>query len=341
MSDMLDLDVVAKYMASSIDGFEGPVSADKTPTGQSNPTYILNSTSGKFVLRCKPPGVLLKSAHSVDREFRVMSALAKTNVPVPKMHFLCEDDSVIGSLFYVMEHVDGRNITDPRIPDVNPIERRAIYDAMNAGLVGLHSVDIDSIGLSSFGKPGNYFARQISRWSGQYRASETEKIPQMDDLITWLEANTPEGYNKTTLVHGDWRIDNLLFAHDSPELVAILDWELSTLGHPLADLGAQLMQWAMPVGPEGRGLDSVDRRALRIPEDQEYVELYAERSGLAEVPKMGFYIAFSFFRMAAILQGVKKRALDGNASNPEQALSLGSLVPAFAQKGLEVTIVES
>lgn len=243
MSDMLDLDVVAKYMAERIDGFEGPVSAEKTPTGQSNPTYILNSAAGKFVLRRKPPGVLLKSAHSVDREFRVMSALADTGVPVPKMHFLCEDDDVIGSMFYIMEHVEGRNFVDPRIPDVSPTERRAIYDAMNAGLAGLHSVDIASVGLSDFGKPGNYFSRQISRWSGQYRASETGVIPEMNDLIAWLEVNTPEGDDKTTLVHGDWRIDNLLFAPDSPKLVAILDWELSTLGHPLADLGAQLMQW--------------------------------------------------------------------------------------------------
>lgn len=336
MSDMLNLDIVAKYMASHIDGFEGPVSAEKTPTGQSNPTFILTSSVGKFVLRRKPPGVLLKSAHSVDREFRVMSALANTNVPVPKMHFLCEDEDVIGSMFFVMEHIEGRNFVDPRIPDVNPVERRAMYDAMNAGLAALHSVDIEAVGLSDFGKPGNYFARQISRWSGQYRASETGVIQEMDELISWLETNTPEGDDKTTLVHGDWRIDNLLFAPKGPELVAVLDWELSTLGHPLADLGAQLMQWAMLVGPEGRGLDGIDRQTLGIPEDREYVELYAKRTGMAEVPKMGFYIAFSFFRMAAILQGVKKRALDGNASNPEQALRLGSFVPTFAQKGLKI-----
>lgn len=340
MSGMLNLDVVAKYMADHIDGFEGPVSAEKTPTGQSNPTYILSSNSGKFVLRRKPPGILLKSAHSVDREFRVMSALKNTDVPVPKMHFLCEDENVIGSMFYVMEYVEGRNFVDPGIPDVTPNERRAIYDTMNAGLARLHSVDIDAVGLSNFGKPGNYFSRQISRWSGQYRASETGKIPEMDDLIIWLENNTPEDDSIATLVHGDWRIDNLLFAPNSPEPVAILDWELSTLGHPLADLGAQLMQWAMPVGPEGRGLDGVDRRALGIPEDLEYVELYAERSGMTEVPKMGFYVAFSFFRMGAILQGVKKRALDGNASNPEQALRLGSFVPAFAQKGLLIASAE-
>lgn len=337
MSDLLDLEVVAKYMSGRIDGFSGSLSAEKTPTGQSNPTFILSSPTGKFVLRRKPPGVLLKSAHAVDREFRVMSALANTGIPVPKMYFLCEDEDVIGSMFYVMEYIEGRNFVDPRIPDVTPEERRGMYDAMNAALAALHSVDVDAVGLSDYGKPGNYFARQISRWSGQYRASETGTIPEMDELIEWLDGNIPEGDDKVSLVHGDWRIDNLLFAPKGPELVAILDWELSTLGHPLADLGAQLMQWAMPVGPEGRGLDGVDRRALGIPEDREYVELYAKRTGLSDVPDMSFYVAFSFFRMAAILQGVKKRALDGNASNPEQGLRLGAFVPIFAGKGLQIT----
>ena len=335
MSDQLDLDVVAKYMFGRIDGFSGPLSAEKTPTGQSNPTFILTSSTGKYVLRRKPPGVLLKSAHAVDREFRVMSALADTGVPVPKMHFLCEDEGVIGSMFYLMEHVEARNFVDPRIPDVTPEDRRGMYDAMNAGLAALHSVDVDAVGLSDYGKPGNYFSRQISRWSGQYRASETDVIPEMDQLIAWLDESIPKGDNKASLVHGDWRIDNLLFAPAKPDLVAILDWELSTLGHPLADLGAQLMQWAMPIGPEGRGLDGVDRRALGIPEDHEYVELYANRTGLTDVPDMSFYVAFSFFRMAAILQGVKKRALDGNASNPEQGLRLGAFVPIFARKGLQ------
>ncbi len=340
MSDLLDLDVVAKYMASRIDGFSGSLSAEKTPTGQSNPTFILTSSTGKFVLRHKPPGVLLKSAHAVDREFRVMSALANTGVPVPKMYFLCEDEDVIGSMFYVMEYIDGRNFVDPRIPDVTPIERRGMYDAMNAGLAALHCVDVDAVGLTDYGKSGNYFVRQISRWSGQYRASETGTITEMDQLIEWLDGNIPEGDDKTSLVHGDWRIDNLLFAPDRPKLAAILDWELSTLGHPLADLGAQLMQWAMPVGPEGRGLDGVDRGALGIPEDREYIELYAKQTGLSDVPEMDFYVAFSFFRMAAILQGVKKRALDGNASNPEQALRLGSFVPIFAGKGLQIANAE-
>ena len=331
----LDLNVIAKYMANQIDGFSGPLRAEKTPTGQSNPTYILNSNFGKFILRRKPPGILLNSAHAVDREFRVMSALTETGLPVPKMYFLCEDGDVIGSMFFVMEYVEGRNFVDPRLPDVTPEERSAIYDNMNAGLAALHCVDIEAAGLSDFGRSGNYFARQISRWTGQYRASETERIIEMDELIAWLDNNTPIDDQKTSLVHGDWRIDNLLFAPKSPKLVAILDWELSTLGHPLADLGAQLMQWAMPVGPQGRGLEGVDRGVLGIPEDRTYIELYAERVGLSDVPDMRFYIAFSFFRMAAILQGVKKRAIDGNASNPEQALRLGSFVPEFARKGLK------
>ncbi len=341
MGDPLDLDVVAKYMSGRIDGFHGPLKAEKTPTGQSNPTFILTASSGKYVLRRKPAGVLLKSAHAVDREFRVMSALAATDVPVPKMHFLCEDEDVIGSMFYVMEYIEGLNFVDPRISDVTSEARRGMYDAMNGGLAALHSVDVEAVGLSDFGKPGNYFSRQISRWSGQYRSSETGAIPQMDQLIEWLGENIPEGDDKVSLVHGDWRIDNLLFAPDGPNLVAILDWELSTLGHPLADLGAQLMQWAMPIGPEGRGLDGVDRRTLGIPEDREYVELYAKRAGLGDVPDMGFYVAFSFFRMAAILQGVKRRALDGNASNPEQALRLGAFVPIFAGKGLQIANAES
>ncbi len=341
MSAPLDLDVVAKYMSGRVDGFRGPLSAEKTPTGQSNPTFILTAPSGKYVLRRKPPGVLLKSAHAVDREFRVMSALAATDVPVPKMHFLCEDKGVIGSMFYVMEYIEGRNFVDPRISDVTPEVRRGMYDEMNGGLAALHSVDVEAVGLSNYGKLGNYFSRQISRWSGQYHASETGPIPQMDQLIEWLGENIPEADDKASLVHGDWRIDNLLFAPEGPNLVAILDWELSTLGHPLADLGAQLMQWAMPVGPEGRGLDGVDRRTLGIPEDREYVELYASRAGLSDVPDMGFYVAFSFFRMAAILQGVKRRALDGNASNPEQALRLGAFVPIFAGKGLQIANAES
>ncbi len=331
---MPDLKAVESYLAPRIDGFRGPVRAQKTATGQSNPTYILTTPAGKYVLRQKPPGTLLKSAHAVEREFRVMQALQGSDVPVPQTYFLCEDDSVLGAPFFVMSFVEGRNFVDPRLKGCSVGDRARVYDAMNAGLAALHSLDVDAAGLSDYGPSGNYFARQISRWTKQYRASETGTIPEMDALITWLEGHIPPDEGRVTLVHGDWRIDNLLF-DDSGALVAVLDWELSTLGNPLADLGAQLMQWAMPVGAEGRGLDGVDRAALGIPSDREYVETYARRAGLADVPDMDFPLAFSFFRMGAILQGVKKRALDGNASNREQGLRLGSFVGLFAQKGLE------
>ncbi len=332
---MLDLKAVETCLSDRIDGFSGPVSAEKTATGQSNPTFILSSPSGKYVLRRKPEGTLLKSAHAVDREFRVMSALKDSAVPVPETYFLCDDDAVLGTMFFVMSFVEGHSYTDPRLPDCSVEQRARIYDSMNAGLAALHSVDVDAVGLSDYGPPGNYFARQISRWTKQYRASETETLPDMDALIAWLELNIPPDTEKPGLVHGDWRIDNLLF-DDSGSLVAVLDWELSTLGNPLADLGAQLMQWSMPVGPEGRGLYGVDRKALGIPEDEAYIALYAKRAGLADTPEMMFPVAFSFFRMAAILQGVKKRALDGNASNKEQGLRLGSFVGLFARKGLDV-----
>lgn len=332
---MLDLEAVEKYLTPRIDGFSGPVRAQKTATGQSNPTYILTTPSGKYVLRQKPLGKLLKSAHAVEREYRVMRALQGSGVPVPKTCFLCEDETVLGSPFFVMSFVAGRNFVDPRLKDCSVEDRARIYDSMNAGLAALHSVDVEAVGLSDYGPPGNYFARQISRWSKQYRASETGTIAAMDALIAWLAKNIPADEGRVTLVHGDWRIDNLLF-DDTGTLNAVLDWELSTLGNPLADLGAQLMQWAMPVGAEGRGLDGVDRKALGIPGDREYVELYARRAGLRDVPDMDFPRAFSFFRMAAILQGVKKRALEGNASNREQGLRLGSFVGLFAQKGLDV-----
>ncbi len=332
---MLDLKAVAAYLAPRIDGFKGPVTAEKTATGQSNPTFILTSATGKYVLRQKPAGTLLKSAHAVDREYRVMRALADSGVPVPKTYFLCEDTAVLGSMFFVMDFIEGKNFTDPRLPDCTPACRRHVYDSMNAGLVALHSVDLRAAGLENYGPSGNYFSRQISRWTKQYTASETGEIPAMDALSRWLAENIPPDTVAPSLVHGDWRIDNLLF-DDAGALVGVLDWELSTLGNPLADLGAQLMQWAMPVGAEGRGLDGVDRAALGIPEDREYIDLYARRMGLSDVPDMDFPVAFSFFRMAAILQGVKKRALSGNASNVEQGLRLGQYVAVFARKGMDI-----
>lgn len=333
---MMDINKVTRYLEANIKGFYGPVMAEKTASGQSNPTYILTTASGKYVLRSKPPGKLLKSAHAVDREYRVLKALHKQGLPVPKPYLLCEDENIMGTMFYMMAFSEGKNYGDPRLLGLTPAARTQVYDEMNKGLAAVHSVDLSAADLLDYGKPGNYFERQLGRWQGQYRASATEEIPAMDQLIDWLGQNMPPDDGKATLVHGDWRIDNLLFDPKTNALAAILDWELSTLGHPLADLGAQLMQWAMPVGPEGRGLAGVNRAALGIPSDQAYVAAYAKRMGI-QIPDMCFYVAFSFFRMAAILQGVKKRALDGNASNPKKALELGAYVGMFAAEGLART----
>jgi aminoglycoside phosphotransferase (APT) family kinase protein len=331
----LDLAAVGKYLAAHIPGFRGPLTAEKFGVGQSNPTFRLDSPSGQLVLRRKPPGVLLKSAHAVDREFRVQKALAGSDVPVARMHVLCEDEDVIGSMFFVMAFQPGRHFMEPTMADLAPDERGAVFDEMNRVLAALHSVNFEAVGLGDFGRPGSYFARQIGRWSKQYRASETEVLAEMDALIDWLEANLPEDDGRVSLVHGDYRIDNMIFAADKPEIAAVLDWELSTLGHPFSDLAYQCMQWRMPVGEEGRGLAGVDRKAHGIPTEEEYVEAYCRRMGLAGIPGFDFCVAFSFFRMAAIVQGVKKRGLDGNASNPERAARMGTFVPIYARMGLE------
>lgn len=337
MSDagQLDTNAVAKWMAQHIPGFEGSLTAEKFNVGQSNPTFLLRTEARNFVLRRKPQGVLLKSAHAVDREFRVQKALQGSDVPVAKMFALCEDDDVIGSAFYVMEHVVGRNFNDPRLPDLDVETRGAVVDSMNKVLAAIHMVDINAVGLSDYGPPGNYFERQVGRWTKQYRASETETVPEMEELITWLEANTPADDGRRTLVHGDYRIDNLLFYPDKPEIAAVLDWELSTTGHPFADLAAVIMQWQMPPGDDGRGLAGVDRKALGLVSDEEFVAAYCARTGLAGIDRFGFYLAFSFFRMAGIIQGVKKRGLDGNASDPKRAAKLGGFVPMFASAGLK------
>ena len=332
----LDIEAVEKYLAARLPGFKGPLEAKKFAHGQSNPTFLLTAASGKYVLRRKPPGKLLKSAHAVDREFRVMAALQGSDVPVPTPHLLCEDDDVIGSAFFVMSYADGRHFEDPRIPEVDNDTRAAVYDDMNRVLADLHSVHAETVGLADFGKPGSYFARQFGRWSEQYRASETGTIAAMDALIDWLDDNVPEDDGRVSLVHGDYRIDNMIFAPEHPRIIAVLDWELSTLGHPFADLGYQCMQWRLPAGQAGRGLAGVDRAALGIPSEQDYVERYCARMGIAGIPEWTFVLAFSFFKLAAILQGVKKRALDGNASNPEQALKLGAVIPLLAQNAIEL-----
>ncbi len=337
MSDAIQLDTgaVEAYLAANLPGFEGPVEAEKFAVGQSNPTFLLRTPKKNYVLRRKPPGVLLKSAHAVDREYRVQKALADTGVPVAAMHLLCEDDNVIGSAFYVMDHVVGRNFNDPRLDEVSIDQRAPIIDSMNKTLAAIHNVDIDAVGLSDYGPPGNYFERQVGRWTKQYRASETESIAPMEELIDWLAANTPADDGRRTLVHGDYRIDNMLFKPEAPEVAAVLDWELSTIGHPFADLAAVIMQWQMPPGGQGRGLAGVDRVAQGLPTDEEFVAKYCKRTGIAGIEKFGFYLAFSFFRMAGIIQGVKKRGLDGNASDPERAAMLGAFVPMFADAGLK------
>lgn len=335
MSAPLDIAAVEQWMSAHVEGFRGPIEVTKFETGQSNPTFKITAPSGRYVLRRKPPGMLLKSAHAVDREFRVQSALSDLGVPVPKVYALCQDAHVLGADFYVMDYVAGRTFMDPRLADLSYEERAATFDEMNRTLAAIHLVDLKAANLTDYGPGGNYFERQLGRWTKQYRASETETIPDMDDLITWLAQNLPQDGGRQTLVHGDYRIDNLLFAPDAPRCVAVLDWELSTLGHPYADLAAVIMQWSLPPGDIGRGLAGVDRAALGIPEDQEFIDLYCDRTSLAGIEKFGFYLAFSFFRMAAILQGVKKRALDGNASNPAKALELGAFVPDFAKGGLD------
>ncbi|MXN66343.1 phosphotransferase [Stappia sp. GBMRC 2046] len=329
-----DTEAVASWCTDNVPGFRGPVRLEKFATGQSNPTYRLHAASGDYVLRRKPSGRLLKSAHAVGREFHVQRALSGTGVPVAHMHMLCEDDGVIGSSFYVMDFVNGRHFDDPRLPGLSPDERRALMDEMNRVLVAIHKLDLEAAMLCDFGPEGNYYRRQIDRWTAQYRASETETIPAMDDLIAWLDENTPVDDGLRTLVHGDFRIDNLLFAPDGPACAAVLDWELSTLGHPFSDLASVLMRWRRPQGPLGRGLAGVDRKALGLPEDRAFIDLYCARMGLPGVENLGFSLAFAFFRMAAILQGVKKRALDGNASNPERALEIGGHIPGFAEQGL-------
>jgi aminoglycoside phosphotransferase (APT) family kinase protein len=324
------------WAGAHVHGFVGPSVATKYPTGQSNPTYLIATASGRYVLRRKPPGKLLKSAHMVEREYRVLRALNGANYPAPVALALCEDESVLGSAFYLMSHVEGRIFWDPGMAGSTPEERAGVYDAMNDALAKLHAIDVEAAGLSDFGKPGNYFARQWQRWSEQYRASETGEIADMNRLIAWLGENMPPDDGRVALVHGDYRIDNMMFDHESTRLLAVLDWELSTLGHPFADLAYQCMQWRLPNTGDFRGLAGLDRAALGLPSEEAYVADYCRRSGLKEVPHWKFLIAFSFFRIAAIVQGVYKRALDGNASNPDRGFKMGAGVPLMARLAMEM-----
>ena len=332
----LDLKAASDWAETNVENFYRPAKYTKFNSGQSNPTYLIETPKKKYVLRKKPEGILLKSAHAVDREYRVQLALQNSPVPVPRMYAFCDDLSVLGTEFYIMEHLEGICFEDPRLHLVAKHRRYSVFEEMSNILAKIHKVDLLNVGLADFGPGGDYFARQIARWTKQYRSSETEQIESMNQLILWLEKNTPTDDGKRCLVHGDFRLDNLLFEPKKNMCVAVLDWELSTIGHPFADLASVLMQWSMPTGLEGRGLQDVKRKEFGLMEDKEFVDSYCERAGLSGIYKFEFYMAFAFFRMAAILQGVKKRGLEGNASNPEKAIKLGNLVKLFSEKGIAI-----
>jgi aminoglycoside phosphotransferase (APT) family kinase protein len=323
-----DVSRLERYLALRIDGFRGPLSVHQFRGGQSNPTYLLEASSGRYVLRRKPPGKLLKSAHAVDREYRVIRALHGTGFPVPRPWLLCEDEAVVGTPFYVMDFVAGRIFWNLDLPGLDREERRAIYDDVNRTIARLHTIDYLEIGLKDFGKPGNYFARQISRWSGQYRASETRPIPAMDRLMNWLPENIPDD-DSSAVVHGDFRLDNLVIHPTEPRVIAALDWELSTIGHPIGDFTYHLMAWQMPeIGIGSTGLKDKPLAELGIPSESEYVERYCARTGRENgIPNRDFYAAYNFFRIAAILQGIAGRVRDGTAASAHAESAVRAVAP--------------
>lgn len=311
----LPMERLEPWLGAHVAGFRGPLAVARFPGGQSNPSYRLSAGSGEYVLRRKPFGPLLPSAHAVEREYRVMRALAGTGVPVPRVHALCEDPDIIGSAFFIMDYLDGRIFWDQRLPEQTPAERRAMFLSMNAVIAALHSLDHEALGLGDFGRPGNYMARQIARWSRQYQASETEKQPAMDALMDWLPRHLPPDA-APRLVHGDYRMDNLVFHKTEPRVIGVLDWELSTIGDPLADFGYHALTWR--VTPElFRGLAGVDFAALGIPTEAEYRAAYCRRTGRETIAEWEFYLVYGLFRLAAILQGIMKRALEGTAASAE------------------------
>ena len=323
----LDEAALERYLSDHLAGFRGPLEIRQFEGGQSNPTYFLHAASGDYVLRKKPPGQLLPSAHAVDREYRVMKALAGTVVPVPPALLMCDDASVIGTSFFIMGCVDGRVFRQPHLPGVTPDDRVAMYEDMADVLARLHGVGVSAIGLSDYGKPGNYYARQIGRWGQQYVAARTDEIPSMDRLMEWLPAHIPGG-DEITIVHGDYRVENLIFHPTEPRIVAIVDWELSTLGHPLADLAYNCLTYHLPPEALGRAEDG-DTDRSGIPDEAEYVAAYCKRTGRAGIPDWNFYLAFSMFRLASILQGVYARGLQGNAAST-YALQRGAAARVIA-----------
>ena len=320
------------FLAERVAGFAGPLAVAQFRGGQSNPTFLLTTPRARYVLRSKPAPAakLLPSAHAVDREHRVITALARAGVPVPRTFCLSEDESVIGRAFYVMDYVEGRVLWEQSLPGMTPGERAAIYDEMNRVIARLHRVDYRDAGLADFGRPGNYLARQVDRWTKQYRASETERMPEMDRLIEWLPGAIPAG-DETSVVHGDYRLDNLIFHPTEPRILAILDWELSTLGHPLADFSYHCMSWHIPPA-QFRGIAGLDLAGLGIPGEAEYIAAYCRRTGRARIDHWDFYLAYNMFRLAAILQGIMKRALDGTAASRE-ALDAGQRARPMAELG--------
>ncbi len=321
---------LAPWLEANVPDCRGPVAIEQFKGGQSNPTYLLNAGGKRLVLRRKPPGKLLPSAHAVDREFRIISALAKTDVPVARAYALCLDESVIGTAFYVMGYVEGRVFWEPTLPELPKSERHAIYDALNDVIARLHRVDYAALGLADFGRPGNYVRRQIDRWTKQYRASETETIAAMDRLIEWLPAHVPEG-EETRIVHGDYRLDNVIFHPSEPRILAVLDWELSTLGNPLSDFAYHMMSWRLGQAAY-RGLAGHDLAALGIPGEDEYRHMYCQRTGRGAIAHWDFYMAYNMFRLAAILQGIMGRVVEGTAANA-RARETGARARAIADAG--------
>jgi aminoglycoside phosphotransferase (APT) family kinase protein len=330
----IDAAALERYLVERVPGFRGPLDLRQFQGGQSNPTYYIRAGSGEYVLRRKPPGKLLPSAHAVDREYRVITALQGSGVPVPRTHVLCEDPAVLGTPFYLMDCVHGRVFADPLLPDLSPADRTALYDQFAEILARLHRVAFQAVGLEDFGRPGNYFARQIHRWTTQYRASETEKIEAMERLMVWLPENIPSD-DTVTLVHGDFRPGNMVVHPTEPRVLAVLDWELSTLGHPLGDLSYFCVPYHMGPGETLGGVDGVDLAALGIPSEDELVAAYCRKAGRGPIEHWDFYIAFALFRLGAIAQGIMGRVRDGTANDP-RAIERGKRARPLGEAGWAV-----